>query len=151
MKQPKTWYLIADGGRARVVERRQEGRGWETILAMDATDRLAPTHALDRDRPGRAGESMSPARHAIEPRVDAHQERKHAFITAVIAAVAEKAGKRRCDGLVLVAPDRILHELRTGLGEELKRKVTDEIERDLTKVSDNDLDAHLARANRLPG
>jgi protein required for attachment to host cells len=151
MKQPKTWYLLTDGGRARLVQHRAEGRGWETLFEMDGTKRLAPDHVLTSDRPGRARESAAPARHAIEPRSDAHEERKQEFVDDVIARLADMAARHHCDGLVVAAPPRVLHQLRERLGPKLRALVTDELDKDLAKTPGDELDAHLAHAKRLKG
>ena len=82
MKKPKLWYVIADGGRARFVERDDQG-AFRTLSSFVSTELHKSAHELGRDRPVRVKESASPARSAIEPRRDLHEAAKEDFIRAV--------------------------------------------------------------------
>jgi Protein required for attachment to host cells len=75
MKHAKIWYVIADGGRARFVER-DEGGEFRTVCSFVASELHKRAHDLGLDRPPRTKESASPARHAIEPRRDLHPQKK---------------------------------------------------------------------------
>jgi len=66
MKQAKLWYVIADGGRARFVERDEEG-AFRTLSSFVSTELHQSAHELGRDRPARVKESASPSRHASSP------------------------------------------------------------------------------------
>ena len=66
MKRAKIWYVIADGGRARFVER-DDGGAFRTVSSLVAAELHKRSHDLGLDRPPRTKESASPARHAIEP------------------------------------------------------------------------------------
>ena len=79
MKRAKIWYVIADGGRARFVER-DDGGAFRTVSSLVAAELHKRSHDLGLDRPPRAKESASPARHAIEPRRDLHQASKEEFV-----------------------------------------------------------------------
>ena len=61
MKKAKLWYVIADGGRARFVERDEEG-AFRTLSSFVSTELHKSAHELGRDRPARVKESASPAR-----------------------------------------------------------------------------------------
>ena len=63
MKKPRLWYVIADGGRARFVERDEEG-AFRTLSIFVSTELHKSAHELGRDRPARVKESASPARSA---------------------------------------------------------------------------------------
>ena len=82
MKKPKLWYVIADGGRARFVERDEEG-AFRTLSSFVSTELHTSAHELGRDRPARVKESASPARSAVEPRRDLHEAAKEDFIRTV--------------------------------------------------------------------
>jgi hypothetical protein len=75
MMRGKIWYVIVDGGRARFVER-DDGGAFRTVSSLVAAELHKRSHDLGLDRPPRAKESASPARHAIEPRRDLHQASK---------------------------------------------------------------------------
>ena len=143
MKRKKLWYVIADGGRARFVERDTNG-AFRTITSFVATELHARERDLGRDRPARVMESANSARHAVEPRRDLHQAAKEDFIRTVADTLAAEHGQGQFDALVLVAPARVLTELKHSLGKPVAETVVSDLQKDLTKVPDHDLAAHLA-------
>ena len=86
MKKAKLWYVIADGGRARFVERDEEG-AFRTLSSFVSTELHKSAHELGRDRPARVKESATPARHAVEPRRDLHEAAKEDFIRTVATSL----------------------------------------------------------------
>jgi protein required for attachment to host cells len=145
MKHARIWYIIADGGRARFVERDEAG-SFRTVLSFDAAELHKRSHDLGRDRPSRVKESANSARHAVEPRRDLHQAAKADFIALVAEEVEAEHGKDQFDSLVLVAPPGVLTELREKLAKPLAKIVTGDLQKDLTKVPDHQLGEHLLPA-----
>jgi protein required for attachment to host cells len=143
MKRKKLWYVIADGGRARFVERDANG-AFRTIASFVSTELHARTHDLGLDRPARVKESANSARHAVEPRRDLHETAKEDFIRTVADALAAEHGEGQFDQLVLVAPARVLTELKSRLGKPLAESVVSDLQKDLTKIPDHDLATHLS-------
>jgi protein required for attachment to host cells len=143
VKHPKIWYVIADGGRARFVARDETG-AFRTVLSFVASELHQRSHDLGLDRPARAKESASPARHAIEPRRDLHQAAKEDFVKLVAEQLDEEHGRYQFDGLVLIAPPRVLTELKEKLSASMAKLVVSDLQKDLTKVPDHDLTEHLA-------
>jgi protein required for attachment to host cells len=143
MKHAKIWYVIADGGRARFVER-DEGGEFRTVSSFVASELHKRAHDLGLDRPPRAKESASPARHAIEPRRDLHQASKEDFVKLVAGQLEEEHRRGQFDRLVLVAPPRVLTELKDHLSNQMAKLVVSDLQKDLTKIHDHDLTEHLA-------
>ena len=142
MMHAKIWYVIADGGRARFVERDERGE-FRTVSSFVASELHKRAHDLGCDRPPRTKESASPARHAIEPRRDLHQASKEEFVKLVADQLGEEHGRGQFDKLVLVAPPRALTELKQSLSNEMAKLVVSDLQKDLTKVPDHDLTEHL--------
>ncbi len=141
-----TWFLVADGAKARILARRGQGGPLESasnICFAEAEARL-PTREVGADRPGRVHESADVARHAMAPRVDWHRFAKELFARDVAKALEAAAGRKLYNALVLVAPPRTLGDLRQALGKHASALVTREIAKDLTNVADHDLPAHLS-------
>lgn len=143
MKQARIWYVIADGGRARFVERDDAG-AYRTVLSFVAADLHKRSSDLGRDRPARVNESANVARHAVEPRRDLHEAAKQDFIALVAEEIEAEHGRDRFDRLVLVAPPGVLTELKQKLAKPLVQIAVQDLQKDLTKVPDHDLAAHLA-------
>jgi protein required for attachment to host cells len=144
MKKPKLWYVIADGGRARFVQR-DEGGAFRTMLSFVSAEMHKSAHELGRDRPARVKESATPARSAIESRRDLHEAAKEDFIRTVADTLTAELKKEEFDELVLVAPPGVITELKNSLSKPTAKVVVDELHKDLTKVPDHELTAHLAR------
>ena len=143
MKHAKIWYVIADGGRARFVERDERG-AYRTVLSFVASELHKRSRDLGLDRPARVKESVTPARHAIEPRRDLHEASKEDFVKLVAEQLDAEHGRGQFDSLVLVAPPGVLTELKQSLSKPIGKLVAGNLQKDLTRVPDHDLTEHLA-------
>jgi len=142
MKLPKRLYVIADGGRARFVAMDDAG-DFHTLSSFVSSEMHQRTSDLGRDRPSRVKESANPSRHAVEPKHDLHDAVKEDFVRQVAAAVDPEHSERKFDDLILVAPPRVLGELRASLSKAMAKAVVKELQKDLTKVADHELRSHL--------
>jgi protein required for attachment to host cells len=145
MKKAKIWYVIADGGRARFVERDENG-AFRTVVSFVAAELHARSSDLGRDRPARVKESANAARHAVEPRRDLHEAAKEDFVKLVAEQLEAEHKRGQFDSLVLVAPPRVLTELKQKLSKPIAELVVDDLQKDLTKVPNHDLTEHLTPA-----
>ncbi|HSD93389.1 MAG TPA: host attachment protein [Methyloceanibacter sp.] len=145
MKKAKIWYVIADGGRARFVERDEQG-AFRTVSSFVSTELHAKSSDLGRDRPARVMESATPGRSAVEPRRDLKEAAKQDFVKLVAEQIDQEHGRGQFDNLVLVAPPGVLTELKGNLSKSMAELVVDDLQKDLTKVPDHDLTGHLAPA-----
>jgi protein required for attachment to host cells len=148
MKLPTIWYVVADGGRARILQKR--GRQGNRQEAFDTCQELVSanlhrqTHDLGTERPGKVRESATSARHAAQPRQDLHEADKQSFVHEVASVLNEASQRDEFDGLVLVAPAHALGDLRQALDAATRRKIMSELQKDLTNVPNGDLAAHLS-------
>lgn len=151
MKLPTTWYVVADGGRARILQKRgRQGNGQEafdTRQEFVSANLHRQTHDLGTDRPGRVRESATSAHHAAQPRQDLHQADKRSFVHEVAAVLNEASQRDEFDALILVAPAHALGDLRQALDAATQRKITGELQKDLTNVPNGDLAAHLSEVS----
>jgi protein required for attachment to host cells len=143
MKKAKIWYVIADGGRARFVERDEKG-AFRTVVSFVSTELHAKSSDLGRDRPARVMESATPGRSAVEPRRDLKEAAEADFIKLVADELDAGYGRKQFDRLVLVAPPGALTELKNSLNKPIAKLVIDDLQKDLTNVPDHDLTQHLA-------
>lgn len=144
MKKQKTCYVIADGGKARFVERDEKG-AFRTVSSFVSTELHAKSSELGRDRPARVMESATPARAAIEPRRDLKEAAKEDFIKVVADEIGGERDRLKFDRLVLVAPPGVLSQLKQKLSKAMAERVVEELQKDLTNVPDHDLSQHLAQ------
>jgi protein required for attachment to host cells len=136
-RRRKLIYLLADGAHARFVEHVPETHAYVTVSRMSGEERLATLRVEQRDEPaGRSFESASSARHGVG-REDAYLRAKQAFAGDVAHALNDQTAKRELDGVVLVAPPRLLKVLREGLTPTVP--ILGELGKDLTKTADHEL------------
>lgn len=144
MSKHKTiWYLIADGARARVVERNPESGAYHPIRLYRSKLARLKSSKLKSDRPGRVIESASSTRHAASPRNDPHEEAKLVFARDVAGHIESASKEHEFDELVLAAPSRVLNEIKKHLAPRTLDQVVSELAKDLTKTPDGKLGAHL--------
>lgn len=142
----KCWILVADGHRARIVSPDWDSYSWQTVDSW--TSEQTHLAKLQGERPGRSFESASSARHGIGARQEPQKLDRHDFAHVVAQALAVGLRAGAYEELVLVAGKQFLGELRPHLNPEVDATVTVELDRDLTKLEDKALFAHLAA---LPG
>lgn len=135
-------FVIADGGHARFVQPAADN-ALHTIEAVDSTTLHKKDHDLVSDRPGRAFESGSAARHAYTPRHDPHELAKDRFTQAVAVRVNEDLVVNLFDALVLVAPPHVMSELTEALDAAAKAKLVGNLAKNLVNIPDHELWPHL--------
>jgi len=144
MKNRRTWYVVTDGGRARILHKRETRDGFDTHREFVSPDIHRHTHELGLERPGRTHESASSTRHALQPRQDLHRADKRKFVDEVARALNEAGTRDEFDRLILVAPAHALRELNHALDAPTKRKVAAQLQKDLTNVPNAALAEHFA-------
>lgn len=143
MKTPKLLFVIADGGRARFVERDSEGR-FRTVSSFLSSSLHKQGRDLTSDRPGRVFESADSSRHGVEPRQDPCESEKANFVELVVDEIGSAHAAGSFDQFVLVAPPKVVGEIRRVVPDALKAVLKCTVQKDLTNTPDHDLSAHLS-------
>lgn len=139
MKPKRTWVLIADASRARVLEGNGSGEGLQMVEGFHYEAELPPTHELVSDRQPRSFESVGSARHAMSSGVDPHRKEKRKFVEVVAQALDEHLDRKAFDRLVVVAPPQALGDFRHAFTERVRTRIVNEIAKDLTKTPNQDV------------
>jgi len=141
----KTWIVVADGAKARILERLVPNGALQPASdrCFSESEAREPTRDIGTERPGRVHESADVARHAMEPRVDWHRFAKEQFAKSVAMALEDAAKRKQYDALILVAPPQALGDLRAVLGQHASALVENEIGKDLTNIPDHEIASHL--------
>lgn len=148
MKPVRTWVLVADGSRARVLENLGPGKGLHQLPGWHQETDLPPSHELGTDRPGRSFDSHGTGRHAMESPSDPHRELKRDFAKEIAARLDADLAKGAYDKLVVVAAPATLGDLRDALSPHVKAVVAGELDRDLTRTPTDEIAGHLASVLR---
>ncbi|MFI5015995.1 MAG: host attachment protein [Hyphomicrobiales bacterium] len=149
MKAKVTWILVADGARARILARRGGDGALVQIPDGAFTNVVRRVSELGTDRPGRVHESANAARHAVTPRVDWRHEEKRSFAHRLGEFLEQNSLRKAFDHLVLVAAPQFLGDLRGSIGEETRKRLTGELDKDLTKLPLDEIQSHLISAHLL--
>lgn len=143
MKPTRTWVLIADGARARILENDGPSHGLTALEGLVFHGDHSATHDLVSDREGRSFSSHGPRRSAIDARSDPHRDLKTKFAHQLADALAQGLEQNSYDRLIIVAPPVTLGDLRSAISDRVRAKVVGEVAQDLTKIPNGEVAEHL--------
>jgi protein required for attachment to host cells len=157
MKPLRTWALIADGARARVLESngaihsdprngtpdREVQHDWMPVENLVFNSDHSSTHDLVTDRQGRTFSSMGSRRSAIEAKTDPHRDQKAKFANYLADVLAEQLQAGAYHRLIIAAPPVTLGDLRKAISDKVRATVIAEFAHDLTKIPNHEIASHL--------
>lgn len=143
MTPARCWILVADGSRARVFLVLGQRRDLEPVDDMEISTDHRRASEMGPDAPGRSFESVGAARHSVAPRTDPERIEEQRFAGLIIERLDQAAGHSRFDKLILVAPPRMLGDLRAALTPRLTGLLAATLAKDLTKIPQARLVGHL--------
>jgi protein required for attachment to host cells len=131
-QQHTTWYLVADGSRARILE--LSGRKLIHVFNEDFIGNKLKSGDTLADDAGRRTSG-----HPAAQRNNPHKMQKAGFALELAKVVDKAREEHRFEKLVLIAPPEMLGDLRNSLPEQVKPHVVREINKDLSELSEGDL------------
>ena len=140
MKPIRTWILIANNGRARIVENVGPGKGLHQPPGKTHTAEAASEFP---DQPGRTFSRFGTGRSKMEH----HQKRqtpRDGFAGELIDELIKSRRSDLFDRLIICAPPPMLGQMRELLPDELKSDLVAELPKDLTHISTHNLSDHFA-------
>jgi len=152
-----TWIVLADKGRARILQMNQPGRDLEEVEELtdaaahahnadfrhDATGRRAPADGYAGPQTMQGNATTS----AGEDKLDHEAER---FARQVAERLAEARREQRYERLRIVAAPKFLGRLRKVLPHEVSDAVVEEIDKDLLQLDRRELTQRLCGDNGRP-
>ncbi len=139
MKPIRTWILITDGARARVVLNTGPGHGIEAVDGLDFCSPNLASRAIEADRPGRTFDSQVPGHHHKTPSQTAHDRQEQEFVTELAGFIDDQLKNDLFDRLVIVAAPRALGNLRAAISDSVHNTVIAEVDKDLTQIPNDRL------------
>ena len=143
MKPIKTWILIADGARGRVLENDGPGKGVQQVEGCDYRASHEADREINADRPCRTHDSAGHGRHAMEASASPHRIAKADFARTLLGDLERKLAAGAFDRLVIIAPPKTLGDMRQHMSGSLKACLIGEIHKDLTQVPNDAIAPHL--------
>jgi len=145
-RREKTWVVVADGGRARILEIVPGSRDLTEILHLKSPNRGRPTRELVSDASGRAFHVAGPGGHSKQARTDAHDQEEQRFARQLAQRLERAAGEDSFDRLVLAADPRTLGRLRKQMSAGLAGRIVRELNLDLTGMPAGKLEEKIRKA-----
>ena len=139
MKPLRHWILVADGANARFLHFIDKKRWATTVDRQIFTAHADPSRKIGSDRPGRTFDSHGKGRHAIEPKVDLHEEKEKQFLASMVRKLEEAFEANAFDSVYVVAPPRALGIIRQLMPERLRARVSGETAGDYTRYDDREI------------
>lgn len=143
MPNRTTWFVIADAARAEALVKRKSASGYDTVRTWENPEVHAKAHELGEDRPGRAFDSLGPHRSAMEPRETPKEAAKKDFARELVAALEGAVAAGETQAIVLVAPPKLLGEIRALMPAGLAAAVREDHAKDYTRLPRAELFARL--------
>lgn len=143
MKPVKTWILIANGARARIVQAEGVGKGIAALPAMVFGQEPKKASDIMADRPGRTFDSTGAGRHGMAYHSEPERGRERAFAAMLVSKLQRAYEEGKFERLVLVAPPQALGDLREALSLDLTRTLQGTLAKDLTQLPNTKIPKHL--------
>jgi protein required for attachment to host cells len=130
--------FVGDGRKARFL--RNRGTRNEVDLVVERVVELdnPPTREQGTDRPGRLHGSDGVSRSAIEE-TDWHHQAEQRFAADMADELYRMGHSQEFVTLIVVAPPKMLGDLRAALHPEVAKRIIAEVPKDLTAVAERDL------------
>ncbi len=142
----KTWILVADAGRARVLAQRTRSSDLVLVDGMDLTHPNPKSSVMGSDSLPRTFDSVGPGRHAIEPRSDPHRAEKRNFAKELSGLLDDGLAAAAYDQVFIIAPPRMMGDLHEFLSDKVKHAVVGELLLDLAHAPIGEIARRLAEA-----
>jgi protein required for attachment to host cells len=158
MKPLRTWALIADGARARILQNNGQGDGaqrdggqgngqmeheWMPVEGLVFNGDHSATHDLMSDRQGRSFSPAGSGRSALEPQTDPHRHQKTKFANHLAQVLAEQLQAGAYYRLIIAASPVTLGDLRSAISDKVRATIVAEFAHDLTKIPNHEIGSHL--------
>lgn len=143
------WFVVADAARAEALVKRKGESGYETLRSWENPDAQLKAHDMGEDRPGRAFDSLGPHRSAMEPRETPKEAAKRDFARELVGALDAAVAAGEVQRIVLLAPPRLLGEIRALMPPALAAAVREDHPKDYTRLPRAELFQRLDEI-RLP-
>lgn len=140
----RIWFVVADEGRARVLERAQPGAALQELKEL--RDELAHVRGaeLRRDAKGRLyGKGERFMGHTTEPETEPHRKAARKFARQIAHLLEQARNERRYDRVFIVAAPAFLGVLRQELPESVRKVLAGELDQDLVNLDAHQLEQRL--------
>lgn len=150
MTVKRNWLVVANAARARVLEDSEPPGHYKHVADLvHPQSRQKGVELADARSGDRTGHVMGSGRGgaggtALDPRTDPREREHDRFAREVAATLNEGVASGRCAGLVLVASDPFLGQLKSHLDAQARKLLLRTVASDFTALRDDELARRLA-------
>lgn len=161
-KSIRTWVLVADAKQAQIYKYHrtkqrppltganrqnyyddQSGYELEPLPHGTMAAESMDDHQIGHDQRGTSSNSNSPVRNTYEPHGDIKEELKRRFARTIADKLEDSCKEKLFDRLVLVAPAKIIGELRKQLSADVESHISAVLSKDFAHDQPEELFQHL--------
>ena len=136
MRTKRTWALVADGAKARIVKNFGHESG-PTIVELAGNKQALGS--IMADGAGRSYASAGNRRSSMELSSDPVRDNERAFATTISQILDKHVVSGDLDALIVICEHRMLGDLRKTLSPRVKQKITQETDKNLTGMPEKEL------------
>ena len=125
------WVLIGDGRKCLILHNQGDAEILDLRRVSVREAPSEPTHEQGTERTGRVHESHGVSRSSVEA-TDWHQLDEQHFAREMAETLGKAATAHAFRELIVVAPPKVLAELRRDFSKEVRERIVAEIDKDLT-------------------
>ena len=134
MRAVQTLVIVANEGRARILENAGIGKGLTVLQEIDKTQ-FDDTLVRYSDAPGRSSAARGMAGHVMDRVQSERDQMREAFAQHVLDTAETLWSKRGYDRLAMAAPPKMLGNLRRGLTAAMKKALVADLDKDLLALT----------------
>lgn len=135
--------FVGDGQNALLLRNRGDETSPNLVVVRAFSEKNPPTHEQGADRPGRGFKRANTNRCSSMETTDWHKLEKERFIERAAFAVEQLVCADNIKAIIVVAPPRTLAELRLVFHPDVKKRISAEVGKDLTKHTVCEIERHL--------
>ena len=135
--------VVAESSRARIFEMQNPNSPLTEVRDMVHPESRAHAQDLTSDLPGRTFDRRGQGRHAMEVPMDVKEQESILFAEQLADFINAECSDRKADRLYIAAAPHFLGLLRKKLGEEAKRHIVRQIDKNLVTLAEAEIRRHL--------
>ena len=135
--------VVAESSRARVFAMENPNNSLTELEDMIHPEGRAHMHDLTSDLPGRSFDRHGQGRHAMEVPVDVKEQEAIAFAERLADFINSKFSDGGTDRLYIAAAPHFLGHLRKKLGDEAKRHIVRQLNKNLVTMGEAEIRRHF--------
>lgn len=133
-KTALTWVVVANGRHAQFYVRDTKPIDLLTPILDFPLEAEPLGFEMGRHVLPRVHQSMGKARHMIEPHLDFKAETRRRFILRLAEKLNSGCEKEKYEQLIIIAPAKVIGELRLMLSDEARKTIIAEVNKDLARA-----------------